>query len=132
MHLLSWGIEFSLMIANLLIGGIALLHFYFFYLESIAWETAGKKAFKGALADDLFRPTRVLAANQGLYNSFLGAGLFWSLTIQDPLWHRNIALFFLICVLVAGLYGGYSASKKIYWIQAFPAALAILAVLAKM
>jgi putative membrane protein len=91
-----------------------------------AWETAGKKAFKGSMPDELFKPTKVLAANQGLYNGFLAAGLIWSLFIQDADWQRYVAIFFLSCVLVAGIYGGLTAGKKILLVQALPALLALL------
>jgi putative membrane protein len=112
-----------------LIGLVAALHFYFLYLEMFAWETAGRRAFKGALPDDLFRPTKTLAANQGLYNGFLAAGLIWSRLISDAVWRDHVAVFFLSCVIVAGIYGAVTASRKILWIQALPAALALGAVL---
>lgn len=94
-----------------------------------AWETRGKKVFKGSLSPELFKPTKVLAANQGLYNGFLAAGLIWSFLISDAAWAQHIALFFLSCVLVAGVYGGITASKKIFVVQALPALLAILIIL---
>jgi len=94
-----------------------------------AWETAGKKAFKGSLKDELFTPTKTLAANQGLYNGFLAAGLIWSLLIGHVEWSQNVALFFLSCVAIAGFYGGFTASKRIIFIQAIPALLAMGAVL---
>lgn len=103
---------------------VALEHFYFLYLEMFAWETKGKKAFKGALPDEMFAPTKVLAANQGLYNGFLAAGLIWSQLITDKTWSYNIAMFFLGCVIVAGVYGAVTASKKIFFVQALPAILA--------
>ena len=71
-----------------------------------------------------------MAANQGLYNGFLAAGLFWSLFISDANWSKNVALFFLSCIAIAGIYGAYSASKKILFIQTLPALIAILAILA--
>lgn len=117
-----------ILVAKAFIVLIALLHTYFLYIEMFAWETVGKKAFKGALKPELFTPTKTLAANQGLYNGFLVAGLVWSLLISDPHWSFYVAIFFLGCVLVAGLYGGYSASKKIYFIQALPAAIALVLV----
>lgn len=91
-----------------------------------AWETLGKKTFKGSLKDELFKPTKGLAANQGLYNGFLAAGLIWSLFISDESWSKKMGLFFLSCVIVAGIYGALSASKKIFFIQALPAILALL------
>jgi putative membrane protein len=112
----------------ILISLVALAHLYFLYLEMFAWETSGRKAFKGALRDDLFGPTKVLAANQGLYNGFLAAGLVWSLFIDDPTWTARIATFFLCCVVVAGVYGTLTASRKIFFVQALPALLALVAV----
>lgn len=117
------------LISKILIGFVALEHLYILYMEMFAWETLGKKTFKEALPKDLFTPTKTLAANQGLYNGFLSAGLLWSLIISDEIWARNIALFFLGCVIVAGIYGSFTASKKIFFVQALPAILAVLALL---
>ena len=78
---------------------IALLHLYFMWLEMFAWTTVGKKTFR-MLSPDLFEKTKVLAANQGLYNGFLSAGLLWSLAISDENWSQNIAVFFLCCVAI--------------------------------
>jgi putative membrane protein len=113
-----------IMIANIFIGLIAFIHLYILWMEMFAWTTVGKKTFK-SLPEYLFEPTKVLAANQGLYNGFLSAGLIWSLFIADAQWHKNVALFFLICVLVAGIYGALTASKKIFFVQALPALIAI-------
>lgn len=115
-------------VATILIALIAILHVYILWLEMFAWETRGPKVFRG-IDPDLFPKTRVLAANQGLYNGFLAAGLVWSLVIQDAAWSQNIALFFLLCVAVAGLYGGMTSSKRIIYVQTVPAVLAILALL---
>lgn len=90
-----------------------------------AWTTKAKKVFR-SLPEDLFEKTKVLAANQGLYNGFLAAGLLWTLFISDAIWSKNIALFFLGCVAIAGIYGAYSVSKKIFYIQALPAIITIL------
>jgi putative membrane protein len=109
---------------NVLTGLIAVIHLYILWMEMFAWETVGKKTFRN-LAPELFKPTKVLAANQGLYNGFLAAGLIWSFFITDPVWSSNVKLFFLGCVALAGLYGGATASKKIYFVQALPALLAI-------
>lgn len=114
--------------AKIMVGIVALEHLYIMYMEMFAWETLGKKTFKGALRNDLFAPTKVLAANQGLYNGFLAAGLIWSLFIEDPVWVQNISLFFLGCVIVAAIYGSYTASKKIFLIQGIPAIIAFLLV----
>ncbi len=117
------------LLANLLIGFIALEHLYILYMEMFAWETLGKKTFKGALPDELFKPTKTLAANQGLYNGFLAAGLIWSFFISNGKWQTNIALFFLLCIIIAGLYGAFTASKKIFFVQALPAIIAVIVVL---
>lgn len=112
-------------ISKILIVFIALLHIYFLWLEMFAWTTSAKKVFR-TIPEDLFEKTKVLAANQGLYNGFLSAGLIWSLFISDEIWSKNVALFFLSCVTIAGIYGAYSASKKIFYVQALPAIIAIL------
>ena len=116
-------------IALILTGLVALEHLYILWLEMFAWETKGKQIFKGSLPDDLFKPTKGLAANQGLYNGFLAAGLIWSFFISDVNWLYNIRLFFLGCVIVAGIYGAVSASKKIFFVQALPAIIAMIFVL---
>ena len=107
---------------------IALFHLYFLWLEMFAWTTKAKKVFR-TIPEDLFEKTKVLAANQGLYNGFLSAGLVWSLFISDEIWSENVALFFLSCVAIAGIYGAYSASKKIFFVQALPAIIAIISIL---
>jgi putative membrane protein len=94
-----------------------------------SWEKTGKKVFKGALAPELFKPTKTLAANQGLYNGFLAAGLLWTFFITDPLWKSNVAIFFLACVAVAGIYGAATASRKIFFVQALPALIALAVLL---
>lgn len=111
--------------SKIIIGIVVLEHLYFLYFEMFAWETIGKRTFR-SLAPELFKPTKALAANQGLYNGFLAAGLIWTFFIADPIWSKNIALFFLGCVAVAGIYGGITASKKIIYVQAIPAMLAII------
>lgn len=116
-------------LAQILIGLIALEHLYFLWMEMFAWETAGKKTFKGVLPEELFKPTKSLAANQGLYNGFLAAGLLWTFLITDETWKCYISVFFLGCVTVAGIYGGLTASKKILIVQALPAIIAIILVL---
>ena len=96
-------------------------------MEMFAWTTLGKKTFR-SLDASLFEPTKALAANQGLYNGFLSAGLIWSLLISDVDWHLNVALFFLLCVSVAGIYGAMTAGKRIFYVQAMPALIASLIV----
>lgn len=113
-------------VIKLLIAIIAFEHFYICYMEMFAWETLGKKTFRGAIPDEMFAKTKTFAANQGLYNSFLAAGLTWTLFIDDKFWYFSIALFFLSCVSIAGLYGAYSVSKRIFFMQALPALITIL------
>ncbi|GAB3543771.1 DUF1304 domain-containing protein [Spirosoma fluminis] len=116
------------LIATILIGVVALEHLYILWFEMFAWETKGKEIFKHALPADLFKPTKGLAANQGLYNGFLSAGLIWTFFISDPAWKVYVAIFFLSCVIVAGIYGALTASRRIFFVQALPAILALIAV----
>jgi len=109
---------------KIIIGLVAILHLYFLYFEMFAWETTGRRIFRQFPAE-LFPKTKALAANQGLYNGFLVAGLAWSLYISDPIWADKVALFFLGCVLVAGIFGALTASIKIFWVQGFPALVGI-------
>lgn len=117
--------------AGILIAIVAALHIYFLVLEMFLWTTPkGLKTFNMTQqkADD----SAVLAANQGLYNGFLAAGLIWSLLHPVDAVGKQIGIFFLLCVIVAGLYGGYSVSKRIVAVQALPAAVALaLLLLAK-
>ncbi|MCL6274093.1 DUF1304 domain-containing protein [Muricauda sp. 2012CJ35-5] len=117
-----------LILAKIIIAIVALLHLYFLWLEMFAWTTRAKKVFR-KFPEELFEPTKTLAANQGLYNGFLAAGLIWSLLIQNALWQGYVALFFLCCVAIAGIYGAWTASKKIFTVQALPALLGILLIL---
>jgi putative membrane protein len=101
---------------------VALLHFGFMFIEMVLWDKPyGQKAF--ALTPEFSKASKSLAANQGLYNGFLAAGLLWSLT-QGP----SAKVFFLVCVVVAGVFGAATASRKILFIQALPGALALAAV----
>src|SRR3954470_12774442 len=104
------------LISEILIGLVAILHIYILWLEMFAWTTRGKKTFKSIPAD-LFEKTKALAANQGLYNGFLAAGLVWSLLIGDAVWSVNVACFFLGCVMVAGIYGAATAQRSILFVQ---------------
>jgi len=113
--------------AKIIIGIIALEHLYILWLEMFAWTTRARKVFP--LPRDLFEPTKVMAANQGLYNGFLSAGLIWSLLIANEEWSRNVALFFLGCVAVAGIYGGMSVTKRIFFVQGVPALVGLALVL---
>lgn len=109
-------------VANIALGLVALLHFYFLVLEMFLWEKpAGLRAFGQTL--ETARVSKVLAANQGLYNGFLAAGLVWGLSLGAA--GTSVKVFFLCCVLVAGLYGAATASRKILFVQAIPAAIAL-------
>ena len=116
------------LIAKVLTAIVAIEHLYILWIEMFAWETAGKKTFK-TIPDHLFTPTKGLAANQGLYNGFLSAGLIWSYFISDVNWGAYIRVFFLTCVIVAGIFGAITASRKIFIIQALPAIIALSFVL---
>ncbi len=108
---------------NVLIAVIALLHFYFLILEMFFWtKPLGLKIFRNSI--EKAQASKVLAANQGLYNGFLSAGLVWGLVQNDVNFAFQIKLFFLGCVVVAGVFGAASVSKQIFWIQAAPAILA--------
>ena len=112
-------------IAAILTALVAASHFGFLAMEMFFWDHPfGRGVFK--LTPEFSAASKVLAANQGLYNGFLAAGLTWALIAG----RRDLKVFFLGCVIVAGLYGGYSVGPKIYLYQALPAALALLAVLA--
>ena len=108
----------NLLIKSLIIL-IALEHLYFLWLEMFVWTTRARKVFT-MLPQDLFEPTKAMAANQGLYNGFLAAGLIWSTLIRDTDWSVHVATFFLLCVIVAGLFGWYSADKRIFFVQGIP------------
>jgi putative membrane protein len=111
--------------ANILVAIVAVLHLYFLVLEMLLWtKPIGLKTFRQSQqkADD----SAVLAANQGLYNGFLAAGLIWGLAHPVAGTGFQIKVFFLLCVVVAGLYGGYSVSPRIILIQAVPAVLALV------
>lgn len=111
--------------AQIIIGLIAAIHIYILWLEMFAWTTFARKTFRKFPAE-LFEKTKPMAANQGLYNGFLAAGLIWSLIINDMEWSTNVATFFLCCVLVAGLYGSYTVQRTILFVQAVPALLGLL------
>ncbi|TNE29062.1 MAG: DUF1304 domain-containing protein [Bacteroidetes bacterium] len=112
-------------ISRILIGAIAAFHLYILYFEMFAWETKGPKIFR-QFPKELFPKTKAMAANQGLYNGFLAAGLIWSLLISNPVMRLEVSVFFLSCVLVAGIYGALTASKKILYVQGIPALLALI------
>ena len=111
-------------IAAVLVVLVAVLHAWFLVLEMFLWtRPAGLKTFRNT--PEKAETTRVLAANQGLYNGFLAAGLFWGLFTAQ--W--NVVVFFLSCVIVAALYGAYSVNKRIFFVQGVPAIGALAAVL---
>ena len=115
-----------LLASQILIALVAVLHLYFLVLEMFLWDKPkGLKTF-GHTAEQA-AASKVLAANQGLYNGFLAAGLFWGLTLGEN--GTGVKVFFLLCVLVAGLYGAATASRKILFVQAIPAAIGLLLVL---
>ena len=112
-----------LLAAQIVILLVALIHVYVLVLEMFLWDTPrGRRAF--GLTPEFSAATKVLAANQGLYNGFLAAGLFWGLWLGSA--GRSVQLFFLLCVLVAGVYGAATASKRILYVQALPAALGLV------
>lgn len=121
--------DFIHIISKVFIAIVAIEHLFILWMEMFAWETTGKKVFRDALPEELFKPTKGLAANQGLYNGFLSAGLIWSFFISDPIWQNNVACFFLGCVITAGVYGALVSSKKIFFTQALPAIITLILVL---
>lgn len=101
---------------------VGILHVYILVLEMFMWDKPkGRRAF--GLTEDFATQTKTLAANQGLYNGFLAAGLFWGLYLGDA--GLQVKVFFLVCVLIAGVYGAVTANKKILFIQALPAAVGL-------
>ncbi|KPC78669.1 MULTISPECIES: DUF1304 domain-containing protein [Streptomyces] len=114
--------------AQVLVALVALIHAYFLVLEMFLWDTPrGRKAF--GTTEEFSRASATLAANQGLYNGFMAAGLVWSLIVGDPVAHQA-QIFFLSCLIVAGVYGAATVSRKILYVQAAPAAVALALVLA--
>jgi putative membrane protein len=112
-------------VASVLIGLVAALHLYFLVLEMFLWtKPLGLKTFRNT--QEKANDSAVLAANQGLYNGFLAAGLVWGLFHPVPAVAFQIKVFFLLCVIVAGAYGAYSVSRRILFVQAAPAALALI------
>ena len=113
--------------ANIMIGLVAIIHVYILVLEMFLWDgPRGRKAF--GLTPEFAKETKALAANQGLYNGFLAAGLVWAL-IADGEPAFQFAVFFLLCVMVAGVYGALTASKKIIFFQTVPATIGLVLVL---
>jgi putative membrane protein len=115
-----------LTLANVVVGLVALLHVYILVLEMFLWDKPrGLRAFGQTL--EAAKASKVLAANQGLYNGFLAAGLFWGLSLGSG--GTAVKMFFLACVLAAGLFGGTTASRRILLVQALPAAVGLALVL---
>lgn len=113
-------------IASCIIGLVALIHVYIMILEMFLWDKPyGLRAFGQTL--QAASASKVLAANQGLYNGFLAAGLFWGLSLGAQ--GQSVNIFFLGCVLIAGLYGAATANRKILFIQAIPAAVGLALVM---
>lgn len=113
-------------IAGLVVALVALLHMYFLALEMFQWDKpAGMRAF--GTTQEFATASKRLAANQGLYNGFLAAGLLWGLVLGNA--GHDIKIFFLLCVLIAGLYGGATVGRKILYVQAIPAAIGLALVI---
>src|SRR5213075_1270684 len=112
-------------IANTLVAVVAALHVYFLILEMFLWtKPLGLKTFRNSI--EKAKESAVLAANQGLYNGFLAAGLIWGLLLAVPAFALQIKTFFLLCVIVAGVYGATTVSRRILYVQAAPAAIALV------
>ena len=114
-------------VATVLVAVVALIHVYIVVLEMVLWTTPRDRAAFG-LTPEFAEQTKALAGNQGLYNGFLAAGLVWGVVGPDHL-RFGFQVFFLLCVIVAGVYGAATASRKILFVQAVPGALALAAVL---
>lgn len=114
-------------VANIAVALVALLHLYFLILEMFLWEKPlGLRTFR--LTPEFAKASKALAANQGLYNGFLVAGLVWGLGLGET--GASITIFFLSCVVVAGVFGALTANRKILWVQALPGVIALALVLA--
>ena len=108
--------------ANIAVALVALLHLYFLVLEVFLWDKPfGRRTF--GLTPEYAAASKSLAANQGLYNGFLAAGLVWGLALGDA--GTQVKLFFLGCVIVAGVFGAATVSPKIFWVQALPGIIAL-------
>src|ERR1041384_711158 len=105
------------MIGSILTGLVALIHLYILVLEMFLWDTdRGRRAFR--MTPEVSGNTKVLAANQGLYNGFLAAGLIWGIWLGES--GDPVKIFFLVCVAVAGIYGALTANRRIFFIQTTP------------
>lgn len=111
------------LISNIFVVIVALLHFFFLYLEMFLWDKPrGMKTFR--MTEEQAKSSKTLAMNQGLYNGFLAAGLIWSLFADD-----SVKIFFLSCVIIAGIFGAWTVSKRIFYIQSLPAILGLVVLL---
>jgi|SRR5690606_6100272 putative membrane protein len=111
------------LLSTLFIVLVAILHFFFLHLEMFLWDKPrGMKTFR--MTEEQAKHSKTLAMNQGLYNGFLAAGLIWSLFTDD-----SVKIFFLCCVIIAGIFGAFTVSKRIFYIQALPAILGLIVVL---
>jgi len=115
------------LLTKIIIGIITTIHLYILWFEMFAWTSRGPEIFK-VLPKEIFEPTKAMAANQGLYNGFLAAGLIWTYFITNPIWKKKISIFFLGCIVVAGIYGAFSIEPKTLFIQTIPALIAIILV----
>jgi putative membrane protein len=118
------------LVSTVCVGLVALEHVYILYLEMFAWTTPRVRRIFGTTQAQA-EETKVLAANQGLYNGFLAAGLLWGIVHPQPAVGAQLQIFFLLCVLVAALYGGLTAKRSILYVQGGPALLALVAVVAR-
>lgn len=114
-------------ISMIFVGLIALELLFISWVEIFVWTSKGPKMFP-YLSVDFINTTKEMAANQGIYNVFLAAGLIWSLFIQTNPWNLYIAVFFLGCVIVAGAFGAFTSNKSIFYKQALPAIIAMVVV----
>jgi putative membrane protein len=113
-------------VANIAVGLVAVLHLYFLVLEMFLWTTPrGRKTFN--LTSEFATASKTLAANQGLYNGFLAAGLIWGIFLGAP--GNHVKIFFLACIIIAGCYGGLTVNRKILLVQALPGIIALALVL---
>src|SRR5215475_411583 len=112
-------------VARVLVALVALIHVYILVLEMFLWTgPRGRRAF--GTDEEFARASKTLAANQGLYNGFLAAGLIWGLSLGSA--GNPVKIFFLCCVIAAGVFGGITVNRKIVWVQAVPGALALVLV----
>ena len=113
---------------KILVAVPCLIHLYIMYLEMVLWEKPHIRKVFGLTAE-FAKESRMLALNQGLYNGFLAAGLIWSFVLSDAVMAAQVRLFFLGCIIVAGIVGALTATKRILWIQAVPALIPFILIL---